>query len=32
MAFGAYRNMSEEDMDAIIAYLRSLKPIKTVAR
>jgi len=32
MAFGAYRNMSEEDMDAIVAYLRSLKPIKTVAR
>jgi len=32
MAFGAYRNMSEQDLDAIIAFLRSLKPIKTAAR
>jgi hypothetical protein len=28
MAFGAYRNMNDEDLDAIIAYLRSLKPLK----
>jgi mono/diheme cytochrome c family protein len=28
MAFGAYRNMSAEDMGALIAYLRSLKPMK----
>jgi mono/diheme cytochrome c family protein len=32
MAFGAYRNMSEDDMNAIVAYLRSLKPIKTATR
>jgi hypothetical protein len=32
MAFGAYHNMSQEDMSAIIAYLRSLKPVKTATR
>ena len=27
MAFGWYRNISDEDMGAIVAYLRSLKPL-----
>ncbi|MBX6323621.1 MAG: cytochrome c [Rhodospirillaceae bacterium] len=28
MAFHWYRNISDEDLDAIVAYLRSLKPIR----
>lgn len=28
MAFSYYKNISDEDLDAIVAYLRSLKPVK----
>jgi hypothetical protein len=26
MAFGWYKNISADDLDALVAYLRSLKP------
>lgn len=29
MAFGYYAKMSEADLDALVAYLRSLKPVRT---
>lgn len=32
MPFGYYKNISNEDMDAIVAYLRSLKPVKNAVR
>ncbi len=32
MAFGYYKNISEEDLGAIVAYLRSLKPIRNEVR
>ena len=32
MAFSYYRNIDESDLDALIAYLRSLKPIDNVVR
>lgn len=32
MAFNYYKNISEEDLDAIVAYLRSLKPVKNAVR
>jgi hypothetical protein len=32
MAFDFYRNISERDLDALIAYLRSLKPVRHAAR
>lgn len=32
MAFDYYKNISEDDLDAIVAYLRSLKPIKNAVR
>jgi mono/diheme cytochrome c family protein len=32
MPFGFYHNMTEEDLDAIVAYLRSLKPIENAVR
>ena len=28
MAFGYYKNISDDDMNAIVAYLRSLKPVE----
>ena len=32
MAFAYYKNISDEDLDAIVAYLRSLKPIRNEVR
>jgi mono/diheme cytochrome c family protein len=32
MAFAYYKNIKAEDLDAIVAYLRSLKPIKHAVR
>lgn len=32
MAYAYYKNISVEDLDAIVAYLRSLKPIKNADR
>jgi len=32
MAFEYYKNISEEDLGAIVAYLRSLKPIRNEVR
>ena len=32
MAFAYYKNISDEDLDAIVAYLRSLKPVKHAVR
>ena len=32
MGFSYYKNISNEDLDAIVAYLRSLKPIKNATR
>ncbi|MPY69979.1 MAG: c-type cytochrome [Alphaproteobacteria bacterium] len=32
MPFDFYRNVSERDLDALVAYLRSLKPVRHAAR
>ncbi len=32
MAFGFYKNISDDDLNAIVAYLRSLKPVKHAVR
>jgi len=32
MAFGYYKNITDDDLDALVAYLRSLKPIKNALR
>lgn len=32
MAFSYYRNIKDEDLDAIVTYLRSLKPIRSAKR
>ena len=32
MAFAYYNNITDEDLDAIVAYLRSLKPVKNALR
>lgn len=32
MAFGYYKNINNDDLDAIVAYLRSLKPVKNAVR
>lgn len=32
MAFAYYKNISDDDLDAIVAYLRSLKPVKHAVR
>jgi hypothetical protein len=32
MPYGFYHNMSAEDLDAIVAYLRSLPPIENAVR
>jgi hypothetical protein len=29
MAYAMYRTMTDSDLDAIVAYLRSLKPLAT---
>ena len=29
MAFDWYKNISDEDMDDLVAFLRTLKPVKT---
>jgi hypothetical protein len=32
MPFDFYRNISDGDLDALVAYLRSLKPVRHAAR
>jgi hypothetical protein len=32
MAFAYYRNIRTEDLKAVVAYLRSLKPIKNAVK
>ena len=32
MAFGYYKNINNDDLNAIVAYLRSLKPVKNAVR
>jgi len=32
MAFSYYRNIRESDLDAIVAYLRSVKPVRNPVR
>ena len=32
MAFAYYKNINDDDLDALVAYLRSLKPIRNAVR